>query len=150
MPSRRAPALSSAAATCPLAPVTSIRIGPLIPAAGTPLDARALRHVSRTRWSMAKQKLKLPKRLAGIKVPKPLRRSGKRFAKHLRKTGGLELLAHALVAAGTALMASQARQAVAEAGQSVKDSGTALGGIIGDKAASGAHDLTAAAQDLVA
>ncbi|MET0481429.1 MAG: hypothetical protein ABWZ27_00770 [Aestuariivirgaceae bacterium] len=91
---------------------------------------------------MAKQKLKLPKRLAGIKVPKPLRRSSKRFAKQLRKTGGLELLAHALVAAGTALMASpKARQAVAEAGQSVKDSGSALADLIGDKAASGASGL---------
>ena len=100
---------------------------------------------------MAKQKLKLPKRLAGIKVPKPLRRSGKRFVKHLRKTGGIELLAQALVAAGTALMASpKARQAMAEAGQNVKDSGTALGEIIGDKAASGAHDLASAAQELVA
>lgn len=100
---------------------------------------------------MAKQKLKLPKRLAGIKVPKPLRRSGKRFAKHLRKTGGLELLAHALVAAGTALMSSpKARQAMAEAGQNVKDGGTALGGIVGDKAASGVHDLTSAAQELLA
>jgi hypothetical protein len=100
---------------------------------------------------MAKQKLKLPKRLAGIKVPGPLRRSGKRFAKHLRKTGGLELLAQALVAAGTALMASpKARQAMAEAGQNVKDSGAALGEIIGDKAASGAHDLASAAQELLA
>jgi len=99
---------------------------------------------------MAKQKLKLPKRLAGIKVPKPLRRSSKRFAKHLRKTGGLELLAHALVAAGTALMSSpKARRAVAEAGQNVKDSGSALTGIIGEKAASGTHDLASAAQELL-
>jgi hypothetical protein len=89
--------------------------------------------------------------LAGIKVPKPLRRSGKRFAKHLRKTGGLELLAHALVAAGTALMSSpKARQAMAESGQNVKDGGTALGGIIGDEAASDVHDLTSAAQELLA
>jgi hypothetical protein len=99
---------------------------------------------------MAKQKLKLPKRLAGIKVPKPLRRSSKRFAKHLRKTGGLEFLAHALVAAGTALMSSpKARQAMAEVGQNVKDSGAALTGIIGDKAASGTQDLTSAAKELL-
>jgi hypothetical protein len=99
---------------------------------------------------MAKQKLKLPRRLAGIKVPKPLRRSSKRFAKHLRKTGGLELLADALVAAGTALMSSpKARQAMAEVGQNVKDSGAALTGIIGDKAASGSQDLAAAAKELL-
>ena len=96
---------------------------------------------------MAKQKLKLPKRLAGIKVPKPLRRSSKRFAKQLRKTGGLELLAHALVAAGTALMASpKARQALAETGQNVKDSGSALGDFIGEKAASGSSVLGDAAK----
>jgi hypothetical protein len=100
---------------------------------------------------MAKQKLKLPKRLAGIKVPKPLRRSSKRFAKNLRKTGGLELLAHALVAAGTALMSSpKARQAMAEAGQKVKDSGTALSDVIGDKAAAGGHGLTSAAKEVLA
>src|SRR5262245_29045024 len=85
---------------------------------------------------MAKQKLKLPKRLAGIKVPKPLRRSSKRFAKHLRKTGGLDLLAHALVAAGTALMSNpQARQAVVEAGQKVKDRSSALADMVADRAA---------------
>jgi hypothetical protein len=93
---------------------------------------------------MAKQKLKLPRRLAGIKVPKPLRRSSKRFAKHLRKTGGLELLAHALVAAGTALMSSpQARRAVAEAGQNVKDRSSALADIVADKAASATSHLGA-------
>jgi hypothetical protein len=100
---------------------------------------------------MAKQKLKLPKRLAGIKVPKPLRRSSNRFAKNIRKTGGIELLAQALIAAGTALMTSpEARRAVVEAGQSVKEGGTALAGVLGDKAASSAQGLSAAAKDLLA
>jgi hypothetical protein len=100
---------------------------------------------------MAKQKLKLPKRLAGIKVPKPLRRSSRRFAKNIRKTGGLELLAQALIAAGTALMSSpKARHAAVEAGQSVKEGGTVLAGVLGDKAVSTAQGLSAAAKDLLA
>jgi hypothetical protein len=66
---------------------------------------------------MAKQKLKLPKRLAGIKISKPLRRSGKRFLKHLNKSGGLELLAEAFIAAGTVLLANRkTRRTVAKAG----------------------------------
>jgi hypothetical protein len=69
---------------------------------------------------MAKQKLKLPKRLAGIKISKPLRRSGKRFLKYLNKSGGLELLAEAFVAAATVLVAdSKRRREVPEAGQGV-------------------------------
>jgi len=69
---------------------------------------------------MAKQKLKMPKRLAGMKLPKSVRRTGKGFLKHLRKQGGLELVAEGLIAAGTALMASRkARNTVAEAGQGV-------------------------------
>ena len=80
---------------------------------------------------MVKQKLKLPKRLAGMKIPKAVRRSGKRFLKHLNRAGGLELVAEALIATGTALMANRkARHAVAEAGQGVghglKEGGAAL------------------------
>lgn len=67
---------------------------------------------------MAKQKLKLPKSLAGLKIPKKVRRAGKRFMKRLNRTGRVELVAEALIATGTALMASRkARQAVAEAAQ---------------------------------
>ena len=85
---------------------------------------------------MAKQKLKLPKSLAGMKIPKQVRRAGKRFMKQVNRTGRLELVAEALIAAGTALMASRkARQAVADAaqglGQGRKEGGNALAEALG-------------------
>ena len=85
---------------------------------------------------MAKQKLKMPKRLAGMKIPKSVRRTGKGFLKHLKKQGGLELVAEGLIAAGTALMASRkGRQTVAEAGQGlgqgVKQGGSTLSEALG-------------------
>ena len=86
---------------------------------------------------MAKQKLKLPKSLAGMKIPKKVRRAGKRFMKRLNRTGRVELVAEALIATGTALMASRkARQAVAEAqglghGQGRKEGGGVLAEALG-------------------
>lgn len=56
---------------------------------------------------MAKKRSKtsVPKRLAGVKVPKPLRKGLKRLAK---SQTGQTVLAEALAAAGAAILASQA------------------------------------------
>ena len=57
---------------------------------------------------MAKKKKRVvPKRIAGVKVPKPLRRS---LDELLSSPMGRNMVADAIVAAGAALIASQARK----------------------------------------
>jgi hypothetical protein len=76
---------------------------------------------------MAKPKSKkIPKRLAGVKLPKPLRRGLRDLA---RSQTGKTVLAEALAAAGAALVATQAapgsrtRAFVADQGPKVKRAG---------------------------
>jgi hypothetical protein len=72
---------------------------------------------------------KLPKTVAGVKVPKRLRKSGKSVAGLFKSPLGREVLADALVAAATAAAATLMRDrpsaaAVKEAGVAVADAGS--------------------------
>ena len=71
---------------------------------------------------MAKKgKAKLPKQVAGVKVPKRLRKSGKSFAGLFKSPLGREILADALVAAAGAAAAALVRNRPSAA--EVKDAG---------------------------
>jgi hypothetical protein len=57
-----------------------------------------------------KNNAKLPKKIAGVKIPKKLRKSGGKLIEAANTPAGRELIAAGLVAAGTAL-AAKAKQA---------------------------------------
>ncbi|HKX23128.1 MAG TPA: hypothetical protein VJM81_07625 [Rhizorhapis sp.] len=73
---------------------------------------------------MAKQKAasKLPKRIAGIKLPKELRKSGGSMLTLARTPLGRELIASGLIAAAAALTASDGHR---KAGKGAKKAGDA-------------------------
>ena len=78
---------------------------------------------------MAKKKNKLPKRIAGIKVPKTLRKSAPSLVALLRTPQGKEAMAAALSAAATALLSSaQGRRAVVDTGAAVASAAPAIAG----------------------
>jgi hypothetical protein len=64
---------------------------------------------------MAKTNAKLPKKIAGVKIPKKLRKSGNKLIEVANTPAGRELLAAGLVAAGTALARAQKRRPPIEA-----------------------------------
>lgn len=66
---------------------------------------------------MAKRKAKFPKRIAGVKVPKALRRAAKPMAQFMDTPLGRSLVAQAVVsAAGALVFRPQVRAAVIDAG----------------------------------
>jgi hypothetical protein len=77
---------------------------------------------------MAKKRNKVPKRIAGVKVPKPVRRGLKDLAK---SQNGKTVIAEALVAAGALLAAvearpgSKTRRGAAAAGRKLKPAAVA-------------------------
>jgi hypothetical protein len=92
---------------------------------------------------MAKKgKAKLPKQVAGVKVPKRLRKSGKSFAGLFKSPLGREILADALVAAAGAAAAALVRNRPSAA--EVKDAGVAVADA-GATAAVTAKDVAQAA-----
>ena len=56
---------------------------------------------------MARTTVKLPKKIAGVKVPKKLRKSGNKLIEVANTPAGRELLAAGLIAAGAALAKAQ-------------------------------------------
>ena len=60
---------------------------------------------------MAKKNAKLPKKIAGVKIPKKLRKSGGKLLDVANTPAGRELLAAGLVAAGTAIAAKAQKAA---------------------------------------
>ncbi|MGQ9365283.1 hypothetical protein [Azospirillum sp. ST 5-10] len=89
---------------------------------------------------MAKHKskgFKLPKRIAGVKVPKHLRKSGGSLGSLLESPMARQILADALVAAAGALAANRGtRQAVSHAGsgaaETVRDAAGAIAGVVAE------------------
>lgn len=59
---------------------------------------------------MAKKNAKLPKKIAGVKIPKKLRKSGGKLIEAANTPAGRELLAVGLVAAGSALAKAQQKR----------------------------------------
>lgn len=88
---------------------------------------------------MAKHKSKgfrLPKRIAGVKIPKQLRKSGS-LASVLESPMARQILADALIAAAGALATSRdARHAVGHAGsgaaETVRDAAGAIAGVVAE------------------
>lgn len=97
-----------------------------------------------------KNKTKIPKRIAGIKIPKSLRKSGGPIIGLLATPHGREAAAAALSAAATALIGTPAgRQAAGEAGSAAAGAGSALvGGLESVGQAAGAA-LRQAAQSVL-
>ncbi|MGN6374116.1 MAG: hypothetical protein ACTHMG_01030 [Sphingomonas sp.] len=90
---------------------------------------------------------KLPKEIAGVTIPKPLRKQGSALLAQINTPLGRELIAAGLVAAGTALARrDEVRRAVADSAEGAEDAAAAgarvatqIGGIVG-AAASAAFD----------
>jgi len=79
---------------------------------------------------MAKaKKIKIPKRIAGIKVPKTLRKSGGSLAGLLQTPHGREIAAAALSAAAAALLGTnKAREVAGDAGSAAVGAGLTIAG----------------------
>lgn len=78
---------------------------------------------------MAKKKNKLPKRIAGIKIPKKLRKSAPSLVALLLTPQGKEAMAAALSAAATALLSNaQGRRALVDTGAAAASAGPAIAG----------------------
>lgn len=78
-----------------------------------------------------KNKAKLPKRIAGVKIPKTLRKSAPALGAFLATPAGREAVAAGLVAMAGALAGTkQGRHAVAAAGDSVADASTTAVGTL--------------------
>jgi hypothetical protein len=67
----------------------------------------------------SRKKMAVPKKVAGVKVPKPVRRAVKALA---RSQNGRAVIAEALLAAGTALAAATAAPAARKTARTIKDS----------------------------
>lgn len=74
---------------------------------------------------MAKAKLKLPKRIAGVKIPKKVRKGP--VGQFLNSSAGQLLVAEALIAAGGAFVASTDRDESPEVSRSIKRLGQSAG-----------------------
>ncbi len=99
---------------------------------------------------MAKKKNKIPKRIAGIKVPKALRRSAPSLIGLLQTPQGKEAAAAALSAAATALLTSaQGRRAITEAGSTAAGAGSAVASGLESVGHVAASVLKQAAQSLL-
>jgi hypothetical protein len=102
----------------------------------------------------AKDKSATPKQVAGVKVPKAMRKSGDSLASLVTSPFARELVADALIAiAGVLAGNKQARQAVARAGSDVADAGAKAGAAAveaGADVASGAKDVAQTATGAVA
>lgn len=96
---------------------------------------------------MAKsRKAKVPKRIAGVKVPKALRRAGRPLAQFAATPLGREIVAEAVVAATIALARSRpVRQAASE----VSDGAARATHGMADIARAAAAPMVRAAQDMV-
>ncbi|HYE50453.1 MAG TPA: hypothetical protein VEB20_12745 [Azospirillaceae bacterium] len=98
------------------------------------------------------KKAKLPKRIAGFKVPKALRRVGA-LDRLVNSPTGRRILAEALMAAAAAAAAAltraPAREALADAGGAVADAGAAVAGRA-QEAGSVTRDMVQAAAGAVA
>lgn len=71
---------------------------------------------------MAKKSTKLPKKIAGVKIPKKVRKSGGKLLKVANTPAGRELIAAGLLAAGGALArAQQARRGETDTGEHATD-----------------------------
>jgi hypothetical protein len=76
---------------------------------------------------------KLPKRVAGVKIPKKLRKQGGGLVALLESPTGRAIAADALIAIAGALAGNRAtREAVVGAGQDAVDAGAAAAGRTGD------------------
>lgn len=90
--------------------------------------------------SKGKKKAKLPKRIAGIKVPKALRKSGGSLAGLVESPAGRKVLAESLMAVAGVLMGGKAAQeagagkAAARAGHGIAETGSGLGHVLRDVA----------------
>jgi hypothetical protein len=99
--------------------------------------------------------LKIPKKIAGMKVPKQLRKSGKSLTKMLDSPIGRQALAAALTAAAGVLAGSNktVREGIGEAGSAVAQTGSGAAGLVREvaQAAVGAVADTVAdkARDLI-
>lgn len=84
---------------------------------------------------MTKKNAKLPKKIAGVKISKKVRKSGNKLIAAANTPAGRELLAAGLVAAGAALAKAQkARRSTEGAAEPVKDAaerGAQMAGQIG-------------------
>lgn len=84
---------------------------------------------------------KLPKRIAGVKVPKELRAPGGKIVEALRNPLLMDVAAAALVAAAAGLRESKARRP----GGGAPKPGAELGALLADKAIEGVRKLAAGA-----
>lgn len=88
---------------------------------------------------MAKKSKKLPKKIAGVKIPKKMRKSGGELLARVNTPLGRELVAAGLVAAGAAMAKKgQAHRTAARAAGEVEDAAEAgarmasqIGGVVG-------------------
>ncbi|QRM28329.1 hypothetical protein [Microvirga sp. VF16] len=102
---------------------------------------------------MAKAKIKLPKTIAGMKVPKPLRKSAA-VTSFLNDPVGRAVLADALIAAAGAAAATLAQHRpsgaqVAQAGETVVDRGGRAGTASADTVRSAVGSLGSIASEVV-
>ena len=98
---------------------------------------------------MAKKK-KLPKRIAGFKVPKVLRKSAPSLIALLQTPQGKEAMAAALSAGAAALLSSaQGRRAVVETGTAAAGAGPAIAGGLESVGQAAGAALKQAAQSIL-
>lgn len=88
---------------------------------------------------------KLPKRIAGVKVPKELRAPGGKLMEAVRNPLVMDLAAAALVAAAAGLREGKNRNRP-EKGDDGRDRGSDLGNLIAAKAIEGVRKLAAGAK----
>lgn len=80
-------------------------------------------------------RIKLPKRIAGMKVPRALRKSGAKATEWVTSSTGREILAAALVAAAAALASRKVREAVSEGAKDAASGAGRMGQAVADAAA---------------
>lgn len=99
---------------------------------------------------MAKKSKKLPKKIAGVKVPKTLRKSAPVIGGLLKSNAGREAVAAGLVAMAGALAGTKkGRKVTADAAEGAKDAATTAGGKIADLAETAASGMSEAARSVM-
>ncbi|WP_448188521.1 hypothetical protein [Azospirillum sp. sgz301742] len=99
---------------------------------------------------MAKS-FKIPKKIAGVKIPRKLRKSGKWLVGFLESPTGREVAAAALTAMAGVLAGSSrpVREAAGDAGRTAAQAGTGAAGLMRDMAEAAVGVVSEAARDLV-
>ena len=99
---------------------------------------------------MAKS-FKIPKKIAGVKIPKRIRKSGRSLAGLLESPTGRDMAAAALTAMAGVLVGRnrQVRDATGDAGRTASQAAAGAGALVRDMAEAAVGAVSEAARDLV-